>query len=223
MRATLKEFISSLIHSWFARMSGPLGVPLLIWGFYASGIWLKVGLFATSAACFVFCSFWLWRIERLARISVTEELRILRESGPDLEIYFDPENHAKKFWSMESAKDYHNDGYVTFWEYRVEVRNISKKTIRSVQVSREIIGPLPHRAVFMKFDATKTEAIDINPGHSALVPIVQWTIPIIQAGNLAGESAEAYGPIQVIATGNDTPAVIRLFRFNYQKTPMIYD
>ncbi len=75
----------------------------------------------------------------------------------------------------------------------------------------------------MPFDTSRTPAININPGCSELVPIIRWPNQRIQAGMPAGESAVAYGPIEVIVSADDMLAVIRRFNFDYQKDPMIYD
>ncbi len=75
----------------------------------------------------------------------------------------------------------------------------------------------------MPFDLTKAEVHDIHPGCSVLVPIVQWPHPIIQAGMLAGPSALEYGPIHVIASGDDVLPARCTFKFDYQRVPMIYN
>lgn len=148
----------------------------------------------------------------------------LKARKSPLEIVFDPGNPARRFWSLESRKHPNKpDEFVPFHEYRIEVRNISSKTVKNVRVIKEHTGALPVRPTYTQSDLTKTEVYDIHPGCSVLVPIVQWPEPIIQAGMLAGSSALEYGPIRVTASGDDVPPAKHAFKFDYQRTPMIYD
>jgi hypothetical protein len=141
-----------------------------------------------------------------------------------LKINFDAANPSKRFWSMESPRDEQGNAQPgVIWEYRVEVENTSSKTIRNVSVVVEHVGPMPVRPLDAKFDKTRKTACDLKPGTTELVAVLRWPVPIIQAGMLAGSSALAYGPIKVIAAGDDITPSERLFHFDYQSEPMIFD
>jgi len=59
---------------WFVAMSGPLSVPLAISGFFIQNEVAKLGLFATSLVCAIFASYWIWKVEREARIKAETEI-----------------------------------------------------------------------------------------------------------------------------------------------------
>ena len=142
------------------------------------------------------------------------------EASP-LEIIFDPNNPSKRFWSMESP-EYENGKPKSnpYWEYRVEIKNNSSKTLRNVSSATEAIGPMPQRPADQLFDKNKKTTYDIKPWCSELVPVARWDIPIIQPGMLVGEG---YGPIKVIASADDTKPSVRIFKFDYMREPMLYD
>jgi hypothetical protein len=146
-------------------------------------------------------------------------------STSPLEVIFDSTNPSKRFWSQESPKDENGKPKPgVFWEYRVAVKNNSSKTVRNVSVSVEHIGQnLPIRPVDAIFDKIRKGSCDLKPGADELVPIVRWPIPVVQAGMLASKSALEYGPIKVIASGDDVPPAIRIFQFDYQSEPMLFD
>ena len=75
----------------------------------------------------------------------------------------------------------------------------------------------------MPFDKDQSQRIDINPGCTELVTILRWPHPRIQAGMLAGPAALEYGPIVIVAGAEDTLPQRRVFQFDYQQTPMIFD
>jgi hypothetical protein len=141
-----------------------------------------------------------------------------------LQIIFDPTNPARRFWSRESPKDEHgNKNPGVFWEYRVDIKNSSSKTIRNVSVTVEHIGRMPVRPIDTIFDKIGRASCDLKPGCSELVPVIRWPIPLIQAGMLADSSALAYGPVKITAAGDDVRPSIRTFHFDYQREPMLFD
>lgn len=173
----------------------------------------------------VIIAFWAFEasfriVNRLRRrIEELENDRI-----PPLEIIFDPQNPAKRFWSMESPTD--KDGRKlpgAFWEYRVEVKNNSSRTVRNVSVTTERIGQMAQRPSDHYFDKIKKTSCDLKPGCSELVSIIHWPIPIKQAGMLAAEMALEYGPVKVIASADDSMPSIRTFGFDYQAEPMLFE
>jgi hypothetical protein len=145
--------------------------------------------------------------------------------GPVLEIIFDPKNPAKRFWSRESPRDEKgNPKPGIFWEYRVAIRNNSRKTIRNVSVTVEHIGQnLPVRPVDAIFDKIRKPSCDLKPGTDELIPVIRWPIPVVQAGMLANSTALEYGPVKVTASGDDVPPTERVFQFDYQSEPMLFD
>ena len=113
------------------------------------------------------------------------------EDESPLEIIFDSTNPARRFWSKESPRDGSGAAkYGTFWEYRVEIKNKSTKTIRNVSVTTEHTGQMPVRPMDQIFDKIKKTSCDLKPYCSELVPVIGWPIPKIQAGMLSsGRSA----------------------------------
>lgn len=191
------------------------------------------GLAALGVAWFVI---FLWRlvlapsrlyVEAQARTRTLEtQLAALNAAvvTSPLKIVFDPKNSSKRFWSLERWQITSRPRvFSTRHEYRVEVWNTSDKTVRNVRVVTEHTGMMPVRPTPMPFDQTKAELRDIHPYCSALAPVLHWPHPTIRAGMLAGPSALEYGPIRVTASGDDVPPASRIFNFDYQREPMIYD
>jgi hypothetical protein len=147
-----------------------------------------------------------------------------RHQASPLQIIFDPTNPARRFWSLEAAKDKDGSpGPGSYWEHRVEVRNNSQRTLRNVSVTTEHLGQLPMRPADQMFDKTQTTSCDLKPGCSELVPVVRWPNPKVQAGMLADRSAVEYGPIKVTASADDTVPCVRTFKFDYQTEQMLFD
>jgi hypothetical protein len=140
-----------------------------------------------------------------------------------LDIIFDPTNPGRKFWSHESPRDPSGlqlPGVI--WEYRVLIRNTSTtQTAKNVSATVEGFGALSRRPEHALFDIGQTTATDLQPGAERLIVVLRWPYPAIQAGMAVGEGA--YGPLKITVTADDIPAKSRLFRFDYQRTPMIYD
>jgi hypothetical protein len=130
-----------------------------------------------------------------------------------LEILFDSNNPARRFWSMESG---------AFWEYRVEIRNNSAHTLRNVCVSTEHTGQMPIRPTNQAFDKSKKPLCDLQPLCSELIPVIRWPIQR-QPGMLTGPTALDYGPLKVIARADNVKPAVRVFAFDYQSTPMLSD
>ena len=136
-----------------------------------------------------------------------------RKEPQPLEIIFDPKNPNKRFWSLEnSPKPVH-------WEYRMEIQNLSNKTIRNARVTSALNGVSPKLPKQQQFDINKKETRDIHPGEKVLIPIFMWTEPKIQAGMLADGSV--YGPLQVTVNADDTKTITKFFYVNYQTDQML--
>lgn len=152
-------------------------------------------------------------------------LRAMRPAAVSsaLEIIFEPLNPARRFWSLEGHIDDLGRRYPPYWEHRVEIRNNSQKTIRNVMVTVERTGQLPQLPFNPPFKRTQAEKCDLNPGCSELVRVNIWPHPKQQVGMPCGDSAWLYGPIKVIASGDDTPSVVKEFAFNYETDQMLFD
>jgi hypothetical protein len=138
-----------------------------------------------------------------------------------LEIVFDRANPKERFWSLEPAFDAQGEPAGSQWEYRAAIKNASAKTLRNVMVTVEATGPMPTRPQQSLFDLNKKPVIDLHPGQEALAIIRRWYHPAIVVGMVCGE--DMYGPIKMIASADDTPSSTKLFHFDPEKTPMIYE
>jgi hypothetical protein len=143
------------------------------------------------------------------------------EASP-LEILFDPNNTLGRFWSIETPECKYGPQSIPNWEYRVEIKNNSSKTIRNVSLESEFIGQIPEGPFEHTFDKTNKTYCDLKPKCSAFITVLRWPARP-QPGMLAGSGAVAYGPIKITASADDTKQSIRIFNFDYQKEPMIYD
>ncbi len=138
-----------------------------------------------------------------------------------LEIIFDPTNPGRKYWSIEPIRDENGKPIGTHWEYRALIKNNSPKTLRNVKVVVEATGPLPHRPESSHFDINKQQLIDLHPQDEALAVIRRWFNPPIVVGMACG--TDIYGPIKMTASADDVPPTTKLFHFNPEQTPMIFE
>ncbi|HEX3506652.1 MAG TPA: hypothetical protein VHU22_24995 [Xanthobacteraceae bacterium] len=146
--------------------------------------------------------------------------RALEQASP-LEIIFDPSNPNRRFWSVETAKDEKGKPLGAYWEYRALIRNNSHKTLRNVKVIIEAIGPMPSRPEPSYFDMNKQQLIDLHPQDEALAVIRRWFNPPIVVGMASG--ADIYGPIKMTVSATDITPAEKLFHFDPERTPMIYE
>jgi hypothetical protein len=77
--------------------------------------------------------------------------------------------------------------------------------------------------LILSFDKIRKTSCDLKPGMSELVPVIRWPHPKIMAGMLAGGSALEYGPVKVTVSADDVPPAVRVFQFDYQAEPMLFD
>ena len=68
----VRDFIRAFGVRWFVAMSGGLGVPLTAAGVFFEPIVVKVVFFVTAVFCFVFSSFWIWKVEHEARLKAED-------------------------------------------------------------------------------------------------------------------------------------------------------
>jgi hypothetical protein len=199
-------------------MSGAPSVPLALATYFVSSDIAKFGLFSTAIACAVLSSYWIWKVEREARILSEAQLKDALEAP--LRIVFDVNNPNNRFWSMEPMQDENGDKIAgSFWEYRVSIKNISARTARNVMVTLEAIGPMPRRPALSNFDVNKQSLIDLHPGRETLATIIRWPVPISIPGMI---SRGGHGPIKIIASADDLQPTEVIFQFDPNKTPMIY-
>jgi len=162
-----------------------------------------------------------WAIFRLHKLSAQKGSDNETKESP-LEIIFDQSNPARRFWSMESMKS-ETGTVIPYWEYRADIKNKSDKTIRNVSVTTEHIGLVPQRPADQVFDKIRKTTCDIKPRCSELVPVLRWPIPGNLPGTLAGSSALEYGPIKITASADDVLPTVRIFQFDYQEEPMLFN
>jgi hypothetical protein len=153
---------------------------------------------------------------------VTSRTKTATIASP-LEIIFEPLNPARKFWSLEAKIDFYHRVSGPYWEYRMEIKNDSDKTLRNVAVTVEHIGASPVKPRRADFVRLNTETCDLQPACSELVAVIRWPHPKVQVGMFAGESAWGYGPIRVIASADDVQPTERRFAFNYETDQMLFD
>jgi hypothetical protein len=134
-----------------------------------------------------------------------------------LEIIFDPSNPARRFWSAITIE---RD---TAWQYRVEIKNNSEKTIKNVTVTTEHVGQMPIPAMDKVFTKTGERSCNLKPGCSELVAILHWPIQKVQPGMLTGEAALEYGPIKITASADNVPPAMKIFDFDYQTDQMLFE
>ena len=221
MNSGVVSYLRAFGVRWSVLMSGPLSVPLAIVAFFVPNDMAKIALFVTSILCAFYSSYWVWKVERETRISAENALKDALERRP-LEIIFDPQNENNKFWSREQRRDEKGEPIAgLYWEYRAVIKNISNKTARNVKVTVEAIGEMPLRPELSSFDINKSTQIDLHPNEETLAIIRRWPIPARQQGMALG--ADVYGPIKMTASAEDVPSAIALFRFDPERTPMIFE
>ena len=179
---------------------------------------IVVELFAFGLLCI------LIPVASIAYIRLTQLIKSEQNSpSPSpLEIIFEPLNPARKFWSLETKLDFYKRVTGPYWEYRVEIKNNSLKTLRNVAVTVERIGPSPEKPYRADFVRLSASSCDLQPGCSELAAIIRWPHPKVQVGMLAGPSAWGYGPLHVIASADDVPPAERRFAFNYETEQMLF-
>jgi hypothetical protein len=139
-----------------------------------------------------------------------------------IKIVFDQANPNRQFWSIEPMKDEAGEQAPgSFWEYRALIKNVSAKTLRNVKVTVEAVGPMPTRPEPSQFDINKKHLVDLNPEEEALVLLRRWYNPPIVVGMVCG--TDMYGPIKMTASADDIPPTIKLFHFDPERTPMIFE
>ncbi len=141
----------------------------------------------------------------------------LQESIPKadaFEIIFDPENPGRQFWSLRTIEGFSSQTHGI--EYRVKIRNTTKRTLYQVKATTETLGPLgaqkPQTSLI--FDRTGQDTFTLDPGATVFVKLFFTPLPLIQPGTLMGSSTAAYGPLRVTVSALDTGAVERVFQFN---------
>jgi hypothetical protein len=146
----------------------------------------------------------------------------LWEGELPLAIIFDPVNTNRKFWSLEPNRDENGKQVAgSFWEYRAVIKNQTHRTIRNVKVIVEAIGPLPARPIQSMFDIDRRLIRDLSPQEEALAIIRTWYNPVIVQGMVCGE--DAYGPIKMTVLADDVPPSTKLFHFDPEKMPAVYE
>ena len=199
------------------------GLGLALFGVAIPWVWKNMPTAISYPMIFVGIALMIWSLAHGLRWHSSLS-KIFKDKGTHhanaLSIIFDSSNPSRKFWSVESQKDEAGKHH-PYWEYRAIVRNSSNKTIRNVKVTVECTGPMPTRPEQSLFDMNKKPLIDLNPNEEALVVIRTWYCPHIVAGMAFGE--DTYGPIKLTASADDVSAAVKLFHFDPENTPMVYE
>ena len=150
--------------------------------------------------------------------------RLLRETADiksPLEIVFDVNNPGQRFWKRKQGKDAGGNfiPVMAVRTYRVGIRNNSANTVRNVRVSIETLGELPIDPRDVGFQKEK-EHLDLPPQHIELVPV--WWVWPPRAGDAWGPTATIlYGPLRVIARGDDIYPAQADFDYFTEKMPVL--
>src|ERR1700730_769797 len=78
MDSSIISYIRAFGVRWFVTMSGPLSVPLAVIAYFVQNDAAKIILFTTALLCAVFASYWVWKVEREARIDA-ESIRLFAQ------------------------------------------------------------------------------------------------------------------------------------------------
>jgi hypothetical protein len=173
-------------------------------------LWIPLGLIVFILAALL-THLILWLRERIRQLK-----------GSPFEIIFDSTNFHRKFWSIEPMRDADGKQIAgSYWEYRAIVKNKSTTKLENVKIIIEAIGAMPTRPEISHFDINKKPLIDLTPNEETLVVIRCWPNPPIFAGMASGE--DMYGPIKMVATADNALPFTRIFHFDPEKNPMIYE
>lgn len=143
-------------------------------------------------------------------------------SASPLLIIFDHRNSNRRFWSIEPMRDETGKQIQgSYWEYRAIVKNSSASTVRNVRVLVETTGPMPTRPQQSVFDIDRKSVRDLAPQEEALAVIRVWYNPPLVAGMVCGD--DMYGPVKMIVHGDDVQPRTKLFHFNPERTPMVWE
>src|ERR1700731_3348466 len=74
MDSGIVSYIRAFGVRWFVTMSGPLSVPLAVIAYFVQNDAAKIILFTTALLCGIFASYWVWKVEREARIDAESKV-----------------------------------------------------------------------------------------------------------------------------------------------------
>ena len=80
---------------------------------------------------------------------------------------------------------------------------------------------MPTRPEFSHFDINKERVIDLNPNDAMLTAIRRWPNPSRFAGMVCG--VDAYGPIKMTVSADDVVPMVKVFHFDPERTPMLFE
>jgi hypothetical protein len=82
---------------------------------------------------------------------------------------------------------------------------------------------MPEPALFHigSFDSDRKFIMDLAPKEKALATIRRWFNPIIVVGMVCGE--DVYGPIKMTVNADDVPPRVKIFHFDPEKIPAVYE
>jgi hypothetical protein len=77
MGSGIKDYIRTFFVRWTLAMSGPLSIPLVVAGYFVSNDTARIGLYVSAFICAAFASYWVWKVEREARVAAEEAAKPL--------------------------------------------------------------------------------------------------------------------------------------------------
>lgn len=87
-RSGIGDYFRAFSARWFILMSGPLSVPAALAAAWFENTTARILLALTAAACFVFSSYWVWKIEREKRLAAEAQIAVVpRPDWPIHELF----------------------------------------------------------------------------------------------------------------------------------------
>lgn len=118
MKPGLVDFIRAFGSRWFVLMSGPASVPLAIAAYFVPNGVARSLLALTASACVFFSCYWVWRVEREARIEGLSKIGRYERDARSLEIIFDDRDGR----CVRDESDFYGGVRVRRWWGRREER-----------------------------------------------------------------------------------------------------
>ena len=128
-KATIPAFLLAISKDTTALLSGIGSVILATIGAASSHPIPNWTWWITSALCFLYASYRIWKIERL---------KILELEEPKLIILFDPSNPT---YSRQESSPKEDGGVDHRWAFKIGIKNITNRTIENVSLHLAAMEP----------------------------------------------------------------------------------
>lgn len=148
----------------------------------------------------------------------------IRDLFPPIEIRYDNGSSHHHFYRLISKNLDGENKSIPCYEYGVRIKNISRKTLKDVNVTIAFNGSQKIFPEFRKSDLTGTTHYNINPKSEVFVPLIWLPAPRKRLpGYLCYKSAWDYGPIKVTVSALDKKACVKIFHFNWESKQVLFD